>query len=114
MPISLRPNKRFPIVLECDKDLPSNERPVFYALSKTMEGQQDTLEFLDQLRDQTLEEAFRTTCDKLQELIVGFNNMGNHVFGQHDWRQILSFEEARELIRKVAHNSHLEPEEKKS
>ena len=116
MPISLEPDKRFAVVLDSDKDKPKESRPVFWAKSQTMRGHESVLESVERMYDPeaTVAEVFEAVCQKLSEVIVGWENMGQFVFGQHDFRDVLTHLEALELLRKVGRNSHLEPEEKKS
>lgn len=116
MPISLEPDKRFPVVLDCDKDKPKESRPTFYVLSQTMRGHEAILQTIDckYEADITVAEVFERTCQKISEVLVGWSNMGNAVFGQTDIRDLLTYDEAVELLRKIGRNSHIEPEEKKS
>ena len=115
MPISLEPDKRFPIVLDCDKDKPKELRPTFYALSKTMSEHVSLMEFVDNVyKDNTVAGVFDAICGKLDEVIVGWENMGRFQFGRDSFASMLTHLEAMDLLRKVAHNAHLEPEEKKS
>jgi hypothetical protein len=39
--------------------------------------------------------------------------MGEYKFGESDFRDFLSHGEARELLRKILANQHVEPDEKK-
>ena len=116
MPISLEPDKRFSVVLDCDAAKPKESRPTFFVLSQTMRGHKEILDVIDcrYQEEITVDEIFELTCKKLSEVIVGWSNMGDHVFGQSDLRDLLTFNEATELLRKVGRNSHVEPEEKKS
>jgi hypothetical protein len=116
MPISLEPDKRFAIVLDSDIDKPKESRPTFWAKSQTMRGHESVLEAIEFMYkpDATVAEVFKSVCDKLTEVIVGWDNMGPFVYGQHGFAEVLTHLEALELLRKVGRNSHLEPEEKKS
>jgi hypothetical protein len=112
MPISLEPDKRFPIVLDCDIDKPEESRPTFYALSKSMRDHEDLAVRYD-ADHATVPEFFDAVCEILKDCIVDVKNMGKPI-GEIDFRSLLTVAEARELIRKVMHNSHLTTEEKKS
>lgn len=116
MPISLEPDKRFAIVLDSDMDKPKESRPTFWAKSQTMRGHESVLETIEFMYkpEVTVAEVFKVVCDKLDEVIVGWENMGQFVFGQHKFGEVLTHLEALELLRKVGRNTHLEPEEKKS
>jgi hypothetical protein len=116
MPISLEPDKRFSVVLDGDAEKPMHERPIFYVHSQTMRGHLSILQTLDKLRDEgmTPAELFEATIKELERVIVGWSCMGKYIFGQTDLRDLLSYEEARQLLRKVAYNAHIDTEEKKS
>lgn len=116
MPISLEPDKRFPVVLDCDKDKPKESRPTFYVLSQTMRGHLQILETLDKWSEDGVTPAalFEATCEQLTRIVAGWQHMGQYEFGKADLRDMLTYSEARELLRKCAYNSHLEQEEKKS
>lgn len=116
MPISLEPNKRFAVVLDGDAEKPMHERPVFYCHSQTMRGHLAILETLDKWNEPDITPAklFEATITVLQQVIVGWSCMGSYVFGETDLRDLLSYDEARQLLRKIAYNTHLDTEEKKS
>ena len=116
MPISLEPNKRFAVVLDCDAEKAMHERPIFYCVSQTMRGHLAILEALDKWNepDITPEKLFEATITVLQQVIVGWSCMGSYVFGETDLRDLLSYDEARQLLRKIAYNTHLDIDEKKS
>ena len=116
MPISLEPDKRFAVVLDGDASKPIESRPMFYVLSQTMRGHLRILEALDKWSEPgvTPEQLFETTMAELIRVVVGWSSMGSFVFGTDDLRDLLSYDEARQLLRKVAYNTHLDPEEKKS
>lgn len=116
MPISLEPDKRFPIVLDSDMDKPKESRPTFWAKSQTMRGHEDVLAAIDYKHEPevTVADIFEKTCSKLSEVIVAWSNMGQHVFGETQYKDLLTYDEAVELLRKVGRNAHIEPEEKKS
>jgi len=116
MPISLEPNKRFDVVLDSDIDKPSGQKPTFHCASQTMRGHLAILETLDKWFEDgvTPAQLFDATIAELNRVIVGWSAMGSHVFGQTDLRDVLTYEEAREVLRKVAYNVHMTIEEKKS
>ena len=115
MPISLEPDKRFSVVLDCDAAKPKESRPTFFVLSQTMRGHLQILEALDKWSENDITPAalFEATCVELTRVVSGWSNMGNFKFGESDLRDMLTYSEARELLRKVAYNSHLDQEEKK-
>ncbi len=115
MPISLEPDKRFPVVLDCDKDKPAESRPTFFVRSQTMRGHQAILDTLDKWNEPevTVSAIFATACDELQRVVIGVANMGGFEVGGN-FQDLLSYNEARELLRKIANNTYLDPDEKKS
>lgn len=114
MPISIEPNQLFPIVLDCDKDKPSP--PTFWARSQSMRGQLRVAKVLDRWvteSEVTPEQLFSDAVDVLSEVIVRWDGMPVEFSKDALW-DVLTYQEARELLRKVAHNEHMTPEEKKS
>lgn len=113
MPIFLEPNQKYPVVLDADKG--KTPTPTFYARSQSMRGQQRIAECLDRLQDEsvTAAELFDETIAVLGQVLVGWSNMGRD-FDAGTLGELLTYNEARELLRKVMYNQHLDSEEKKS
>ena len=117
MPIALEPGQQYPIVLDVDKDKPENVRPVFFAKSQSMRGQQAIGTVLDLWSDNddlTITQLFDSTCRVLSDVIVGWKNMSGIEFTPEAIRDVLTYGEAREVLRKVMYNQHITPDEKKS
>lgn len=117
MPLFLEPDQQFPIVLDSDADKPKDVRPTFFAKSQSMRGQQRIGEVLDMWTttpDLTLADLFNATIDVLRGVIVGWKNMGGIAFDHESLRDLLTYNEARELLRKVMYNQHITADEKKS
>lgn len=115
MPKSLDATKDFAIILDSDMQKPIESRPTFYARAMTMRQQIDFSEAIDDaMQAQTTEELFDRNCELLSSKITRWTNMGEYEFGKTDLRDLLGFDEARELLRKVQANSHVTIEEKKS
>lgn len=113
MPIFLEPNQKYPVVLDADQSkMPT---PTFFARSQSMRGQQRVAECLDRLTDDkvTAAELFDETVTVLGEVLVGWSNMGRE-YSAEAIRDVLTYNEARELLRKVMYNQHVQLEEKKS
>ena len=114
MPRSLEPGAKFPIVLDGDAKKPASERPTFFARSLSMRQQEELSHEFDTSFDKpTAEEIFTATCELLQKHLVGWENMGTFEFGKCDLKNLLSSDEARELLRKILANQFLKPDEKK-
>lgn len=117
MPLFLEPGQKYPIVLDIDADKPEAIRPTFFAKSQSMRGQQKIGEVLDMWNDNpnlTLKELFETTIEVLRVVVVGWKNMGGMEFDIEELQNILTYYEARELLRKVMYNQHITAVEKKS
>lgn len=120
MPLSLEPDRRFPVVLEIDKDKPKETQPTFYANSKSMrDAEAMANEFDTMLSDsQNNAELFQRICEMLHKYVVGWKNMGAFTFptSPQEWYEsgVLTFSEAAELLRRIIQNRYLAPEEKKS
>jgi len=120
MPLSLEPDRRFPVVLEIDKDKPSETQPTFYANSKSMRDAEDTADEFDAMLSdsQNGKELHKRTCEMLHKHVVGWKNMGNFTFptSPQEWYEtgVLTFAEAAELLRGIIRNRSLNVDEKKS
>jgi hypothetical protein len=117
MPLCLEPNQQFPVVLDCDAEKPQDVRPTFFAKSQSMRGQQKIGEVLDLWTNNdalTITELFDSTIDVLRGVVVGWKNMGANEFSHDALRDVLTYTEAREMLRKVMYNQHITAEEKKS
>lgn len=117
MPISLEPGQKFPVVLDSDADKPADQQPTFWARSQSMRGQASIAEVLDELSVDTPKtpgELFGSICRKLAEVFCEWSNMGNEPISEGALQDVLNYNEARELLRKVMYNQHVTTEEKKS
>ena len=106
MPLYLEPDLLFPVVLDSDKDkIPC---PTFWAQSQSMRGQAKTAAVLDAWNGQIdASELFARTIEELKRVVVKCENMP-----AFEW-DLLTYSEARELLRKVMFNQHLDTQEKK-
>ena len=115
MPAFLEPDQRFAVVLEIDKDKPKETRPTFIVKSLSMREQKRLSDDMDTALDrETTDQICDATCELVKRYVVGWENMGQFVFGESDLQEFLSIQEARELLRKVLSNSYVQHEEKKS
>ena len=115
MPLFLEPDQRFPIVLDSDKDKPAETRPTFYARSQSMRGIRKIAEVIDMMDAAAdMDEMLKLIIDELMDCLTGWANMGSYTFSRESLEIVLTYPEARELIRKVMANQHVQPEEKKS
>lgn len=117
MPLFLEPGQKYPVVLDSDADKPAAERATFFARSQAMRGQQrigDVLDLWTSQPDITHGQLFDATIDVLADVLIGWANMGGIEFSREALREVLTYQEARELLRKVMYNQHITPEEKKS
>lgn len=117
MPLFLEPDQKYPIVLDSDADKPKESQPTFYARSQSMRGQQKIGQVLDLWTDNvdlTVEALFDATVKVLEDVVIGWRNMGDKQIGKDSLRDFLTYQEARELLRKVMYNQHITTDEKKS
>jgi hypothetical protein len=116
MPLFLEPGQKYPIVLDSDADKPKESQPTFFAKSQAMRGQQKIGEVLDRYHepDITPGQLFDATIDVLNGVVVGWSNMGGIEFSSEAMKDVLSYIEAREILRKVMYNQHITADEKKS
>ena len=117
MPAFLEPSQTFPVVLEIDKNKPKDVQPTFMAVALSMREQRKLLTMLDRLNEdfyKSHDEAFKDAVEALGNVVTGWKNMGSLVFSHEAFEDVLSYTEARELLRKIANNQHVQLEEKKS
>ena len=114
MPKSLEPGVLFGIVLDSDSSKAKADQPTFMVPSLSMRDQSRLeIEMEASLKHDSADAIFGATCDLLAQYVRGWRNMGAHKFGECDFRDLLSHGEARELLRKILANQHVEPDEKK-
>lgn len=117
MPLFLEPDQRFSVVLDSDKEKPIESRPTFFAKSQSMRGQKRLADVLDRLttdKEATIEQLFSDIIDALASVLVGWSNMSGIEYSKEALQDVLSYSEARELLRKVSYNQHVSDDEKKS
>lgn len=117
MPIALEPGQKYPIVLESDIDKPKESQPTFFAKSQSMRGQQRIGEVLDlwtSSEELTIADLFAQTVEVLSTVLVGWKHMNDIEFSKDALAEVLTYSEARELLRKVMYNQHITADEKKS
>lgn len=111
MPVFLEPNREFPVVLESDKD--RTPTPTFYARSLSMRLQQEVAEALDLWFTDGVDTKalFAKTVEVFLKVFTRIENMQGELSA--DWLYNLTYSEARELLRTVLHNNHLDHNAKK-
>jgi len=111
MPVYLEPGREFPVVLESDKD--KKPTPTFYARSLSMRLQQEVAEALDSwLGDVDSKVLFEKTIAVLLKVFTRIENMPGELSAE--WlMDSLGYQEARELLRSVLLNNHLDHNAKK-
>jgi hypothetical protein len=117
MPLFLEPDQRFSVSLECDRDKPAETRPTFFAKSQTMRNQRKVGEVLDSIYADPapdIDEMFTAACDMLATVLVGWKNMGGIEYSREALEDVLTFTEARELLRLVMFNQGLTDDQKKA
>ncbi len=115
MPAFLEPDQTFPIVLDIDKDKPADAMPVFLAISVSMREATKLTNLIDALTEDAkdTEEIYSRAIAAVIKYVKGWKNMGGLEFSETNLRN-LTYLEARELLRKVYSNQHVQIEEKKS
>jgi hypothetical protein len=117
MPLFLEPGQQYPVWLDSDAEKPMAERPVFFAKSQPLRGQQRVGEVLDLATsnpDITIGELFEQIISVLQSVFCGWKNMGGIDYAPERLAEVISYREARELLMKVMYNQHITAYEKKS
>lgn len=114
MPLFLEPNQEFSVVLDCDKDKPSETRPTFLCKSQSGRGMIRIAEFLDADRTTTrVKETVEAFAEEILEHCTGWKNIP-YDFSKESLVQVLHYFEMRELLKKIMLNQHVTVEEKKS
>ena len=114
MPILLEPGATFEVWLKSDEDKPTSTRPAFTAKAQSMRGQRKILEAIDLIFADgvTVDDVFDRSRDCLFDSLEGWRNMGGS-FSRDAIEDALTFEEIRELLRKIGHNQRMSGDEKK-
>ena len=114
MPILLEPGATFDVWLKSDEDKPTSTRPAFTAKAQSMRGQRKILAVIDLIFSDgvTVDDVFDRSRDCLFDSLDGWRNMGGS-FSKEAIEDALTFEEIRELLRKIGHNQRMSGDEKK-
>lgn len=114
MPLFLEPGEGFHVVLDSDKDKPIELRPLFVAAAQSMRGQRQIGRVLDlaESADLSVDDLFEKTLDEVMRVITGWKNIGQ-TFSRTAVEETISFQEAREILRKVLSQQYLTGDEKK-
>ncbi len=110
MPNILNKEQPIRLVLDCDKD--KENAPVFLAKNLTFKESKNLTLILDGLLDSGTEKMFSSLEEVLEELIVGWENMGEFKFGECEVIDVLSFLESVELCHKIVRGVNVEGKEK--
>jgi hypothetical protein len=81
-----------------------------------MRGQRKITACLDRITTDdklTVDDLFSEAVDMLCSVLVGWKNMGEHKFSKETIEEILTYSEAREILRKIAYNQHVTTDQKK-
>jgi len=114
MPIFLEPDQTFEVCLDSDNDKPIESRPVFICLSQSMRGQRKILGVLELLQEhETVDNIFNSTTEELKRVIVGWRNVPKQ-FDANELDGLLTYNEARQLLGKVAYNQRMDANAKKN
>lgn len=120
MPRFCRPEQKYMIVLDEDKEMPKETRPVFWAKSVSMADHQIVAEQMDRNTADSVGEYFDSNVEALAVVITGWEKITNPTdgidieFSVEAMKEVLTSAEAIELIRKALYNDEVKPEEKKS
>ena len=111
MPNILKNKPPVQVILDGDKN---DDKPAAFLVKRLTFGESHNLSVLmDGLGEsKDADDLFGKVKDVLGEVIVGWKNMGDYKFGEHDICDILQFGEAIELVNKVLSAGQLTGEEK--
>ncbi len=113
MPIFLEPNREFPVVLESDKG--KSPEPTFYARALSMRAQQEISDTLELWNDDSIagRDLIERTVPVLLKYFTRTENMPGIELTKESLLDCLTYQEARELLRLVLYNNHLDHNAKK-
>jgi len=122
MPVLLEPDQKYPIVLE--GDIGKDPEPTFFAKAQNMRGQTRIATLVDEWskpdEGTTVVSLFDAAVELLGDVLTGWKNMIDPVSGQpieysvEQLREVLTYNETRQLIRAVMYNTHIDAESKKN
>lgn len=117
MPLKLSPDETIEVCLKSDSELPIETRPVFVAKVQTMRGQRLISNAVDRWsKPEGIESAdvlYDETVALLKTLLVDWRNMGMP-FDLEKIEDLLTYQEARELISWIQYGQNMTEAEKKS
>lgn len=113
MPSILKNKPPVEIVLACDK---GDKEPATFLCKRLTMGESHMLaNILDNLsKCGDADEMFGKVDDCLNDVVTGWRNMGDHVFGESKLSEVLTFNEVLELLSEVLRLGQLPDTEKNS
>lgn len=111
MPSILNEKPPVEIILKCDKD--KKDPPTFLCKRLTMRQTHNLSNVLDRLMENgSADEMFEKVNVAIDEVLVGWFNMGDYVFGETDVADLLTFTEVLELLSETLSKGQMSDEEK--
>ena len=120
MPAFSEPNRKYRIILDCDKDREPAVQTVFFAKSVTFKTHRRVAELVDRTNTENLDDYFNDTVEALRLVLVGWKNFKHpHTnedipFDLDNVEEYLTATEAYQIVSKSLYNDELEADEKKS
>lgn len=113
MPRALEPDVTFDVVLESDRDKPSDSRPTFVYRSLTCREWSKAAGFFDHASGLTAAEFVEQIVEVASIGLVGWRNMGIE-FDKSKLLDVVTPAEARELLQRSVNGAVPDPEAKKN
>ena len=119
MPLATNPNALFEVVLESDKELPEDKKPVFIYRFLTGLQQIELAQLIDTLEIQTQGENAINQVYKAATIgLIAWKNVFNEsgapiTFDTNKLKEIMGFKEALELAKKVFGQQYISDSDKK-
>ena len=100
MPRRTDPSQRLVLVLDCDKSLPPEKQPRFFARVLSVRQAEE----LQQLREQSTSSPIKQSVDLVMMFLVGWENMTSPTTGEplefsaENLKEVLTFDELAEVM----------------
>lgn len=110
MPSLLKNTKPVEVILDCDKD---DDKPATFLVKRLTFGESKNLAInLEALSKSSAEEIYSSVDELLNELVVGWENMGDKEFGKDKVTDFVNFTESIEMCHKILRASEVKDEQK--
>lgn len=112
MPIALEPGGRWPVVLESDKD--KEPKPTFYFKAPSVRDARNVARLSEVAEFENADKWFDAMVAAIKKQLVGWENMGPFDYDVDKVEELLTIEEAKELVQAMLSVGRVDPKNSES